>query len=120
MPKQPMRKRGPIAAEAAEAKVDAVKQKDMILGQMELWLKDACDAMVKLAEYPMELDEVNRVRKICDVMLDLRRAMYRFAVEHDDLIHGIKSRPGREFEHRQTMIVTARNPRKIRRQGATR
>jgi hypothetical protein len=72
-------------------------QKDLILGRMEAMVANTCDAMAQLSEFPMDQPEVDRLRKICDVMLDLRRAMYRFAIEHDDLNHGIRSRPGREF-----------------------
>jgi hypothetical protein len=72
-------------------------QKDLILGRMSAMVSNMCDAMAQLSEFSMDQPEIDRLRKICDVMIDLRRAMYRFAVEHDDLIHGIRSRPGREF-----------------------
>jgi beta-mannanase len=75
-------------------------QKDLILGRMNAMVSNLCDAMAQLSEFPMDQKEVDRLRKICDVMLDLRRAMVRFATEHDDLIHGIRSRPGREFIRR--------------------
>lgn len=128
MPKTP-RRPSPLAVAKAEAAVARTSmnltmqrfkretdQKDLILGRTEAMLANICDAVTQLAEFPMDQEEIVRLRKICDVMLDLRRVIYRFAVEHDDLIHGTRSRPGREFEH-PPVVVTARDPRKIRREA---
>jgi hypothetical protein len=106
MPRKPT----PLAVAKAEAKAARTSmalqlekfkretdQKDLILGRMEGSIANTCDAMAQLSEFPMDQPEVDRLRKICDVMLDLRRAMIKFAFEHDDLLRGIRHRPGREF-----------------------
>lgn len=105
MPKKPTRSPPPRAA------------KEMLMGRMEICLGNICDDVTGLSEYPMDQDEVDRLREFCTKLLDLRRVMYRFCQEHDDLLQGIRSKPGREFP---SAIVHARNPRKIRRTGATR
>jgi hypothetical protein len=92
-----------------------------MIGDMENIMVDLLTIMRKLAEFPMTMPEVQRVRKLCATMLDLHRAVYLWTTDHDDLLRGIKSKPGREFpSQRVSAIVSARNPRKIRRAGATR
>lgn len=101
--------------------VPASTTKDRMIGDMENIMIDLLFIMKKLAEYPMTMEEVQRMRKLCATMLDLHRAVYLWTTDHDDLLRGIKSKPGREFPSRRvSAIVTARNPRRIRREGATR